>query len=279
MPISNTPERELFPAWSTKQEEGIQRYEDLPTPTILKQTDLFGIPLRSSFTNEDVPDSALQMYINEAISEIEHELNIYILPVTFREKYDYSREMFTHSFAYLKLNNPNVKNVSEVSITFGNNSDDTPNNQKIISFPLEHVHVMPQEGVLQLVPAYGNTFSGFLLSAFSGAHFHAMRATNFSQWPGGITVEYTCGFDNDKIPALLTSLIRSMAAYKLLSSMGPILFSQNSVSIGIDGTSQSVGNPGPQFLSTRMGELEKIIETKKEAAKGYYQRRILVDFF
>ena len=69
-----------------------------------------------------------------------------------------------------------------------------------------------------------------------------------------------------------------MAAYKFLSSLGPVLFPQNSVSIGIDGTSQSVGTLGPAFLQNRLADLEKIIEKQMEAAKGYYQKRFLVDF-
>jgi hypothetical protein len=99
-----------------------------------------------------------------------------------------------------------------------------------------------------------------------------------NHWPGAVRVTYNSGFEVDKIPAMIVGLIENLAAFKLLSVMGPILFPHNSVSIGIDGTSQSVGTMGPAFLQNRLADLEKIIGQNKEAMKGYYQKRFLVDY-
>jgi hypothetical protein len=63
-----------------------------------------------------------------------------------------------------------------------------------------------------------------------------------------------------------------------LSTLGPLLFPHNSVSVGLDGVSQSVSTLGPGFLQNRMAELEKIIERQWDAAKSYYQKRFLIDF-
>lgn len=273
MPLSKTPKREMFPVWSTDQEGGVERYADLPTPTQMRSGALFGIPLRSALTNEEMSDPTLQHYIDVAISEIEHELDLYIKPVTFEERHDYNKEMFVHSYAYLKLNHPNILQVEKLALTFSND-DDT----KIVDFPKEFIHVMPQEGVLQLVPAYGTSFSGFLLSAFSGVQFHALRTMGITDFPGGIRVKYTCGFEDGKTPAALSGLIENIAAYRLLSILGPIIFPVNSVGISIDGVSQSTGTAGPQFLQSRLKDLEKIISEQKAAVKGYYQRGFLVDW-
>jgi hypothetical protein len=70
-----------------------------------------------------------------------------------------------------------------------------------------------------------------------------------------------------------------MAAYKLLSSVGPLLFPYNSIGISIDGTSQSVSSPGPQFLAQRLTDLQGIIEKSKDAVKSYYQRKFQLDSF
>lgn len=272
--INQTPTISQFPIWSTGGEQDSGRYLPMITAQDLRNGALFGIPLKSSLTNQELSDSTIEKYIKEAVSEVEHMLDIYITPVEFQEKHDYNKEMFMWSFAYLKLNHPNVITVKDVSISF-NNSFDQP---VAISFPKEHVHVMPQEGVIQLVPATGTTLGGFVLSIFFGVQFHAMRLANILDYPGAIRITYMSGFEDGKIPALLVGLVESMAAIRILSILGPILFPHNSVSIGIDGTSQSTSTLGPMFLKQRMDELNKIKDEQLDAARGYYQRKFLIDY-
>ncbi len=92
-------------------------------------------------------------------------------------------------------------------------------------------------------------------------------------------MSYTAGFPEDKVPAMLTSLIENMAALNALSTLGPLLFPYSSVSINIDGLGQSVGTPGPAFLANRISDLKEQIERGMEAAKGYYEKRFIVDYF
>lgn len=272
MTRSTTPEKELFPVYNVGQEAGVNRYMPLPTPQMMKDTALFGIPLRSALTGQTLGDPAIQNFIDIAISEVEHELDLYIKPVDFKERYDYDREMFINNYAYIKLNHPNVQYVSKISLTFSNEED-----TKIVEFPLEFVHIMNQESALQLVPAFGAPFSGFLLSAFSGVQFHALKNA-VGAFPGGIHVEYRCGFPDGKVPAALVGLIQNIAAYRLLSTMGPILFPYNSVGISIDGVSQSTGNAGVNFLTARLQQLKDIIDQQKQAVKTAYQRTVLIDY-
>ena len=275
MPISKTPQITPFPAWSTdEQQPAVTRFLPLPTPDSLKNGALFGIPLKSALTGQEMTDDTLQNYINEAISQIEHALDLYITPVDFSEKYDYDRHSFTWNYNYLKLNHPNVLYVTAVELSFSNNA--VPG---FVQFPLEHVHVMPQEGVIQLVPAFGTSLSGFLLSAFSGTQFHALRAIGMTNFPGGVRVKYTCGFEPGKVPAVLVGLIETMAALRVLSILGPLLFPHNSVSINTDGVAQSTSTLGPAFFRQRIDELERQRDQLMDAAKGYYQRKFLVDYF
>lgn len=276
MSLRKTPQIEPFPSWAIDQDEVTEstvRYEPLPTPTSLKKGPLFGIPLRSAMTGQVVDDDTLQHYINAATSAIEHEMDLYITPVKFKEKHDYDKEMFSQSYAYIKLNHPNVLNVEKLELSFSN-VDDT----RIVDFPREFIHVMPQEGVVQLVPAYGQSFSGFIVSAFSGVQFHAMQSLGVNGYPGGIRVTYTCGFDKDKVPSSIVSLIENMAAFQLLSVLGPIIFPYNSVGISLDGVSQSTSTMGPQYLSKRLDDLAKIIDDQKNAVRNYYQRGALIGY-
>ena len=278
MPISRTPRQGLYPLWAKDGADtsgNFERYSPLPTPTDLRNRALFGIPLTSSLTNQSLTDDTIKHYIDSAISQIEHELDLYITPVTFEEKHDYNRHEFNWKYNYLKLNHPNVITVEEVQLSFSN--DQT--NLGFVQFPMEHVHVMPQEGVIQLVPAFGTSLSGFLLSAFSGTQFHALRAIGLDSFPGAVRVKYQAGFEKDKIPSAIVELIENLAAYKILTFIGPLIFPHTSVGVSIDGVSQSVGTPGPQFLAARIKDLTDIIQMQKDAIKGYYQKRWNIDFF
>ena len=275
--ISRTVTQSVFPYQEKHQTREKMRYLPIPTARTLRETSLFGIPLRSSLTGQAISDDALTQYIQEAISQIEHDLTLYITPVTFQERHDYSRHQFFWSFGYFKVNQSPILDVQKFQLTF-NNGNIGPATPPLVDIPLEFIHTQPQEGTVQLVPAQGVTISGLIVSIYSGLGFHAFNNQSLSGWPGAILIEYRSGFPHDRVPALLVSLIENMAAYKVLSIMGPILFPQNSVSIGIDGTSQSVSTLGPQFLKLRLDDLEKQIAKQIDTARGYYQKRFFIDY-
>lgn len=280
MPNSKAPQTPQgnFPVWAPNGEDStgqFQRYVPLPTVEQFKARALFGIPLKSFLTGETISDDTIKYYIDAAVSELEHELDLYITPVTFEEKHDYSRHEFSWSYNYTKLNHGNVLSINKVELNFANQ----PQLAGFISFPLEMVHIMHQEGVMQLVPATGTSLSGFSLASFGGSQFYALYAAGLTQFPGAVRINYTCGFEDGKIPTAVVDLINNMAAYKLLTFIGPLLFPYTSAGISIDGTSQSVGTPGPQFLAARIKDLENIVNKGKDAVKGYYQRRFQIDMF
>jgi len=276
MSLTQTPTISQFPIWASNEEGNTNatRYEAIPTAQTMKDGLLFGIPLTSTLTGQTLSDTSIERFIAEAISEIEHILDIYITPVHFAEKHDYNRELFQWSFAYVKLNHPNVIKVNRVALSY--NNDFTSN--VAVDFPLEFVHIMPQEGVLQLVPATNTTMGGYVLSAFSGIQYGAIWLTNILNYPGSLRIEYTAGFECDKVPALIVGLIQTIAAIRILSTLGPILFPYNSVSVGLDGVSQGTSTLGPAFLRQRIDELNKIKDDQMTAAQGYYQRQFLIDF-
>lgn len=274
MPISKTPQSENFPYRGTPTNSDVDRFTDLPTPATMKARTLFGIPLKSFLTGETVTDETLQYYIDVSISELEHALDIYITPIEFDERHDYSRHLQFWSFGYMKVDHSPINSVSKFQLTFNNG---VTNGAVLVDIPLEFIHTQPQEGTIQLVPAQGVTISGFIVSIYSGLGYHAFNSQAISHWPGAIRVVYQAGFEQGKVPGLLAGLIENMAAYKFLSSLGPILFPHNSVSIGIDGTSQSVGTLGPAFLQLRLKDLSDMIEKQMDIARGYYQKKFLVD--
>ena len=275
MTMNRTPTNLPYPDRAIDQEVGVERYLPLPTPESMRYTTLFGLPLRSFLTGEEISNEAISHFITEAVSEVETELGLFLSPVTFEERHDYNREMMTQSWGYFKVNNGPILDVSSFVITFNNG---VPQGIPLIEIPLEFIHVQPGEQSVQLVPAMGMTISGLIISIYSGMGFHAFNSQVISNWPGAVKIVYRAGFEEGKCPAILTGLVENLATYKLLSIMGPLLFPHNSTSIGIDGTSQSVGTLGPAFLAQRLSELEKIVQSQKEAARGYFQKRFLVDY-
>jgi len=275
MSISKTPQQEVFPLQAIEQiEPHVERYSKLPDVEEFKARYLFGIPLTSALTGQTLADSTIEYYIKSAVSELEHILDLYITPVVFKEAHDYKRENFTWNYNYLKLNHSPILTVHKLELSFSNNQ----HHNGFVQFPMEFVYVEPQSGVVQLVPAFGTSLSGFLLSAFSGTQFHALRAIGMQDFPGGVRVTYTAGFPEHQIPFAISNLVGLIAAVNLMSILGPIIFPYNSVSVGIDGTSQSTSSMGPRFFNDRIAQLIAERDREMDAVKGYYQKRFLVDY-
>jgi hypothetical protein len=275
MAIDNTPLNPPFPFLNTEQDPSATRYLAIPTADTLKSTSLFGIPLKSAITGQTISDQVLEDYISKAISNLEHSLNIFITPVSFEERHDYDREIWTQQYAWVKLNNSPILDCQSVQLSFGNGTPLPP----LVDFPLEFVYINGQEGALRLVPVLGTPSSGFVLSSFAGGQFMALLAMGLYNFPGAFLVKYRAGFEPNKVPAMISGLIEKMAAYAVLSSVGHLLFPYGSVGIGIDGVSQSVSTPGPQFLAARLQQLKEQIQEETDAARNYYQKKILIDHF
>jgi hypothetical protein len=276
MGISNSPLNPPFPFMEKEQEQpSVTRYLPLPTAQTLKDTSLFGIPLKSALTGQTISDSTLTDYITKAISRLEHELNIFITPVQFEERHDYDREIWTQQYAWIKLNNAPVLDCQSVQLNFGNGTPMPP----LVEFPLEFVYVNGQEGAIRLVPVLGTATSGFVLSSFAGSQWMALVAMGVFNFPGAVLVKYRAGFEPNKVPAMISGLIEKMAALMALSALGHLIFPYSSVGIGIDGTSQSVGTPGIQFLTGRIADLKEQVQLELDAARNYYQKKFLIDVF
>ena len=255
----------------------IERYSPLPTPEKLKNTFLFGIPLLSNLNGQTMSDEAIAYFIQGSISEIEHMLDLYITPIEVTEKMDYNKELWMLSFAYIKVNHPNIIDVSKVELAFIGQNQSEPG---WITFPLEYVHVNPQEGTIQLVPSLsGGTFGGFMATAVPGAVMWSLNSMAVTNYPGIVRIKYRCGFEIDKIPAAINELISIIASLSILGIIGPLLFPYSSVSVGIDGISQSTGGLGPNFFNRRIDDLNKRKAELIDSIKGYYSRKFLIDSF
>jgi len=272
MSKTNTPDIPIYPFQATELDNSVDRYGEIPTVQTMRDVYLFGVPLKSSLTGQEVNDTMIQTFINAAIGQLEMDLNITITPTTFDERHDWIRQQWTHSFGWLKPNHRPIINVSEMSIVFSNDE------QRSVTFPNEFIYVNSQDAAIQVVPAIGTSMQGFLVSVFAGSQMWALYSQNLGSFPGAIRVVYKAGFEKDKIPYMISSLIGLIASYKLLTNIGPLIFPFGSYSIGADGLSQSISSPGPQFLAQRINDLKDQIEQEMQIARHYFLASPQIDW-
>ena len=265
MSFDPTPKLPPFPERSVDVEPGFERYEPLMTADVLKSDYLFGIPLKSSLTGDEIKDSTLGRYIVRAISTIEHSLKINITPVKYQDRYDYNLWDY-QKYNFIQLNHWPIIQVESVKGKY-------PNAIDFIQFPSEWITCYNEFGMFQLTPTNGQITQFFMTG---DATYIPLILGSRASWPQLWQITYVSGFENEKIPALINDLIGIKAALDALTALSPIIFPYNSYGLGIDGTSQSVGTGGPQWLALRIEEMQQRYNEMLEIAKRYYNKSILI---
>lgn len=197
----------------------------------LKQRYLFGVSLVDD-NGTALPDEVYEHYILTAISWLEHELDIKILPTTItREAHDYYRGDYAE-FNIIQLDNYPVISVEEYLVEY-------PSGQTIVSFPLEWVRLDPDHGILRIVPTAG-TLSAVLIG--QGGGFLPAIYSGMLHLPDLFKVSYTAGFRAGQIPRNLIDLIGMFASLGPFHMFGDLLAGAGiaSMSSSMDGLSQSI---------------------------------------
>jgi len=254
-----------FPERSTDVEPGFERFESFLMVDRLKSDYLFGIPLKSALTQETIQDETLTRFIVRATSLVEHELKINITPVKYEDRYDYNLWDY-QKYNYIQLNHWPVLQIESVKGKY-------PNAIDFIQYPKEWISLYGEFGMFQLTPTNGNITQFFLTN---DATYIPLLLGSRAQWPQLWQVTYVAGFENDKIPACINDLIGTAAALDALNTLAPVLFPYTGYGIGLDGVSQSIATMGPQWLAARIAELKEKYAHLLDAARSYYNKRILV---
>lgn len=264
---------ELFPSKATQQSTQHSRYTSIPTAVDVK-THLFGLPLQSSLTGETLSDAVIEKKIKASVSWLEHELDLYITPVSFEERHDWNLQHWSANFGMIKVSHSNVISIEAVEFKFTNDPSFSGNGT--LAIPNEMIYFEPKDGMIRIVPASNATFSGWLYSVMGGYMLGVISMKG--RIPGVIWVRYTVGFEQDKIPALISDIVEVQAALEILSMLSTILFPYASHSVSQDGLSHSTGSPGPQYLAGRIQQLQQRLDTLMEAARKAYTKKILIDW-
>lgn len=206
----------------------------LITPEDLKKTYLFGIDIIDNNGNE-LSDDTLQLYIDNAVSMLEHDLDISILPRREVENRDYHLNEYW-DWGYFQLNNFPVINVETMELVYFRDENGDPETLQVI--PNNWIRVQPHDGIIRLIP--NARFPGSLQVDQVGNYFPEILRTN--KVPHLWQITYNHGFEDGKIPMIINQAIALTAAIQALIIAGNLVIGAGiaAQSISLDGLSQSV---------------------------------------
>lgn len=253
------------------------KVEPLITATQLRQRFLAGLPLHSQIKDPitgkifQFTDQVLDDIIAGAVSQIETDTRLDIMPVQRYEKYPFDRQEFD-SWGFFRLKHTPVASIQKLSIVPSNGIE-------IYEIPLEWIETANLiVGQVNIVPiGIGTVFQGLIGSTpSSGAWFlSTLLYTNFL--PAFWQMNYTTGFPNGQLPRSVNEMIGCIAAIEVLGMLAATHARVNSSSLGIDGFSQSVSTPGPALFQTRIDQLQQKYDKLSKRFKGQYMQKIWSD--
>ena len=237
--------------------------EPLTTPEKLKKTYLFGLEDIVDEKGNVAGDETIQMNINAAISYLEHELDLAIMPRKQEEHKDYYANDYV-DWGYMSLNRIPVISVDQIRVVYqrGLDQNGVPDLETTLDIPANWIRLDPDTGIIRLIP--NNKFPARLQVDSGGAFFPELFRRH-SMVPNMWVVNYTWGFKDGCIPVVLNQAIgmyASMLYMLAIADIFPAGAGVANVSIGLDGLSQSLGTTASAentTLSAKIKHLETFL--------------------
>lgn len=251
----------VFPAHATSS-PGYDRFGTIPTASDLKKIYLWGCKLTNS-QGIEIPDEVIEHHIVEAISFIEHTLNLTITPTTYTENQDFRNNEY-NSWCLLNLNHAPIIDVASVGVKF-------VSSQTLISFPQEWMRIYNLSGQIQLTPTSG-TLGSWSMS-LGGVMIMPGGFLARNDFPQLFEIVYRAGFEQDRVPLMIVSLISRWACLQMLAMLGNLIIGAGiaGYSIGLDGVSQAVSKiPDPYMVLSQ--QMMTAFNAELACAKTYYNR-------
>lgn len=215
--------------------KGLKRVEPLVDVKKLKETYLYGITIRDNDGNK-LPERVYQQYITNAVSMLEHFLDISITPVRdFVEDRDYYFNEYV-DWGFFELSNYPAISIKKMELTYFRDANGDP--EVVQEIPKEWIRLQPHDGIVRLIP--NARFPANLQVSQTGNYFPEILRTEHVPHLWRITYDY--GFEDGCIPALLNQAIGMVAAIQALTVGGNLVLGAGiaSSSISLDGLSQSI---------------------------------------
>jgi len=212
-----------------------RKTEPLITVSKLKQDYLYGLEFKDS-SGKELPKSSFQQYVDNAVSMLEHHLDISITPVIgFVENRDYLLNEYA-DWGFFELSNYPVIRVQKMEMIYFRDSDGEP--VTVMEIPSNWIRLQPHDGIIRLVP--NAKFPANLQIGQNGSFFPEVLRSSMIPHLWKLTYDY--GFDDGRIPVLLNQAISMLAAIQALTVGGNLVLGAGiaSKSLSIDGLSQSI---------------------------------------
>lgn len=254
-------------------EPAFRRFDTFPNIKDVRDFSMVGLSRLVPDVHELITDDFIKLYLTSAINEIEMSMGLFLSPVEQSVIYDVVEGVFGPRFSgqqiqYYPVNQILSCKLKAVHATSDNpvNTMDIPPNW--ITFRNRRFNILADLGTVR-------TQSGTSGSALAPY----LASYGFGPWrPNAIEIQLNVGFTEDRFPAIVKELVIIKTSIGLLNDIIPILFPYSSTSVALDGASQSAGLPGPQFLMTRIGMLEKLYDQKKAAIQGALGQSLKMTF-
>ena len=214
--------------------KGSKRVAPLMSVDELKRTYLFGIDIVDNNGNE-LSQEAYQDYLDNAVSMLEHELDISITPRKEVEDRDYHMNEYW-DWGYFQLNNFPVIQVDKMELIYFR--DENGEAETLQEIPNNWIRIQPHDGILRLIP--NARFPANLQVDQVGNYFPEILRTRMVPHLWRIT--YTHGFKDGCVPVLINQAIGYLAAIQALIIAGNLVIGAgiSAQSISLDGLSQSI---------------------------------------
>lgn len=254
-------------------EGAFKRFDTFPTIQDVRTFSLVGLSRLVPDVDSIVTDDYLKLFLTSAINEIEMTTGMTLSPMEISVPVDFVEGIFGPRFTGIQIRHFPVNQILSVKLKATHTQSDNPVNTidippTWISFRSRRLNIMADLGSVR-------TQSG----TAGGVPFPYLAGYSASPWrPNQIEVQLNVGFQEDRLPAIVKELILIQTSIGLLNDIIPMLFPFSSTSVAIDGVSQSSGLPGPQFLMTRIGMLEKLRDQKKAAIKAALGQSLVMTY-
>jgi hypothetical protein len=204
----------------------------------LKKRWLFGIVPIKDETGNDLPDESLQAFIDTAISMLEHDLDISIIPRRVVEPKDYSETDY-FEWGYFHLNNIPVIKINSLKVVYLIDEDGTE--ETVLDIPKSWFRLTDHAGELRLIP--NNKFPANLAIDSAGAFFPELFRRH-GMVPHLWRIDYEYGFKNGKVPKLVNAAIGMLASIMAMNIAGDLKIGSGiaSTSLNLDGLSQTINS-------------------------------------
>lgn len=268
--------------WSTGGGVGFEgaqkRFSTFPDPREVLEYTLLGLPKIFPLTGEVITPDHMRPFLDSAINEIEMDMGMDLSPVERDQSFDYIDGMFTANATGLKLEAWPAVKIIEMQLRFPHTQ--TQAFYQTYSIPPSWIAL--RRNRINVLAAYGavsvnNRGEGTTASA-AGVFSYITGFARGAYQPAMISVRYVSGFTPDRLPNIIVDLIKTQAALRFLSDAFAPMFPTNSVSVSIDGVSQSAQSQMNQLLMKRVEMLEKKKEQQKSAVIKTFGRTIKMTF-